>query len=102
MGTLEEASAISIYKRKAPSSVPPTSLPFPQKWPLRATEEARRPPHSCTPRESPFPTTGPISGASGMSVWLCSIRRRRPPGAGTLAAQWCTGGRAGGRDSRSP
>lgn len=27
IGTLEEASAISIYKRKAPSSVPPTSTP---------------------------------------------------------------------------
>lgn len=34
-------------QRKAPSPVPPPS-PFPQKWPLRATEEALSPPHSCT------------------------------------------------------
>ena len=43
----------NIYKHKAPSSVPPTSLPLPQKErPLRATKEVPRPP------PQPRPTAG--------------------------------------------
>ena len=50
----------NIYKHKAPASVPPTSLPLPQKErPLRATKEVPRPPPQPHPTTGALPSTGP-------------------------------------------